>query len=207
MSIIATNEQKNITPAPAGTHVARCFSMVHIGTIPETIKGISKEMNKVRISWELSNEKKVFKEENGEQPFVLSKEFTLSMNEKANLRKFLESWRGQKFTEEQAASFDISVLIGKPCMVTVVHNISKASGKTYAEIAAVTSMPKGMDAPEQINPSFEFSVDNFDQQKFDSLPDFLKDKIKSSKEYKEMNHPNVVEIGNMPEDDGNSVPF
>jgi hypothetical protein len=47
---------------------------------------------------------------------VISKEFTLSMHEKSTLRQFLESWRGKAFTEKEALSFDVTALIGKPCL-------------------------------------------------------------------------------------------
>jgi hypothetical protein len=134
----------------------------------------------------------VFKEENGEQPYVLSKEFTLSMHEKSSLRATLEAWRGKGFTEDEAKSFDVTKLLGVPCMVNVIHKVSKA-GKTFADIKGVTPMPKGLQCPEAINEKFEFSVLEFDEAKFNTLPDFLKDKIKSSKEFKELQQPNNVD--------------
>ena len=194
MAIIATNSGSgnNFKPIPAGSYAARCYSMIHIGTNEETILGTVKRLNKVRITWELPTETKVFKEENGEQPYVLSKEFTLSMHEKANLRKFLQSWRGKTFTEKEAESFDISVLLGKPCLISVNHKQAK-NGNTYAEIAGVNLLPKGMECPPQINESQELTYSNFNQSLFDSLPDFLKDKITTSDEYKLMTNPNSHE--------------
>ena len=50
-------------------------------------------------------------------------------------------------------------------------------------------MPKGMECPKAINPVFVLSYDAFDEEKFTSLPDFIKDKIKSSDEYKAMIEP------------------
>jgi hypothetical protein len=194
MAIIATNSGSgtNFEPIPAGSYAARCYSMIHIGTNEETILGTVKRLNKVRITWELPTETKVFKEKNGEQPYVLSKEFTLSMHEKANLRKFLQSWRGKTFTEKEAESFDISVLLGKPCLISVNHKQAK-NGNTYAEIAGVNLLPKGMECPPQINESQELTYSNFNQSLFDSLPDFLKDKITTSDEYKLMTNPNSHE--------------
>lgn len=183
MAITATNESNSsYTPVAAGLYPARCYSMVHIGTVLGEFQGEQKLMNKVRVTWELPTEKKVFKEENGEQPYVISKEFTLSMHEKATLRKFLEGWRGKQFTEDEAKSFDVTVLLGKPCMISVIHKTSK-NGKTYAEINSVSAVPKGFAVPEQVNPSFEFNYDPFDEAKFNNLPDFLKEKMKASKEY------------------------
>jgi len=186
--IEASSNSSDFKPVDAGTYVARCYSMVHIGTIEQEYMGEIKEQNKIRISWELPTELKVFKEEKGEQPQSVSKEFTLSMHEKANLRKSLESWRGKGFSEEEAKKFDVTKLLGKPCMLSVIHKVSK-QGKTYAEISSVSTLPKGMTCPDQINPAFEFTFTPYDHEKFLSLPDWLRDKIKLSKEYRMMNEP------------------
>lgn len=185
MAIIATsNGSTNFEPIATGNYVARCYSMVHIGTIEENIMGTVKKLNKVRITWELPTELKVFKEENGEQPLVISKEFTLSLHEKSTLRAFLKNWRGKDFTEEEARAFDIEKLIGAPCMLNITHKPRKDGSGVYAEIGSVSTMPKGLVCPEQINDSFVFTYENFDEKKFNSLPDFLKNKMIGSEEYK-----------------------
>jgi len=192
--IKATNKGgSNYEPIAAGTYAARCYQMIHIGTAEENILGQVKKLNKVRITWELPTETKVFKEENGEQPHVISKEFTLSMNEKATLRKFLEGWRGKAFTEKEAESFDITVLLGKPCMLSIIHKQAK-NGNTYAEISSVSSVPKGMNVPDQINPSKELNYDKFDWELFETLPDFIKDKMKQTDEFKFMMQPHETSM-------------
>lgn len=104
------------------------------------------------------------------------------MHENATLRRDLESWRGKAFTEEQAESFDITTLLGIPCMLNVVHKTAK-SGNEYALIFSISRMPKKIECAPQINASFEFNFqEHFD--KFESLPDWLQDKIKLSDEYK-----------------------
>ncbi len=194
--INATNSGSgDYTPVEAGTYPARCYSMVHIGTCKENILGQEKWLNKVRITWELPTETKEFKPGDGEKPYSVSKEFTLSMNEKANLRKFLEGWRGKGFTEAEAKKFDITALLGKPCMLSVIHKTSK-QGRLYADISSVSAMPKGFECPAQINPSFEFSYDEFDEEKFNTLPDFLKDKMRQSVEYNKVVLPQSVHVGN-----------
>jgi hypothetical protein len=193
MAITATNQGGGTHPQiEPGNYVARCYQMIHIGTVTENILGENKTMNKVRIAWETPTETKVFVEEKGEQPFSVSKEFTLSLNEKANLRKFLAGWRGKDFTEQEAKAFDISALVGKPCMLNIIHKQSK-QGKTFAEISSVSSIPKGMDCPKQINKSFILSYDEWDDDKFNSLPDFIKDKMKQSAEYKQLKNPLIQE--------------
>lgn len=208
MSIIATNSGIKRELVPAGNYVARCYSMIHIGSIVENYQGKDNVLNKVNITWELPLEKRIFNEEIGEQPMVISKEYTLSMNEKANLRKDLESWRGKGFTEEEVKSFDVTVLLGKPCMINVIHKTS-SSGNEYAVISGITNLPKGMECPDQINKTFQFNFsDNFDIVTLDNFPDFLKEKIKRSEEYKSLINPeaiNVQEDSNEDSDDG--LPF
>lgn len=185
MAIIATsNGSTNFEPIATGNYPARCYSMVHIGTIEENIMGTLKKLNKVRITWELPTELKVFKEENGEQPCVISKEFTLSMHEKATLRSFLKNWRGKDFTDEEAKSFDIEKLISAPCMLNITHKTKKDGSGVYAEIGSISTMPKGFPCPEQIHPSFVWTYENFDQEKFNSLPEYLRNKMITSDEYR-----------------------
>lgn len=171
---------------PSGNHVARCYGMIHIGTVTEkNAMGELQTLNKVLIDWELPLEKAVFTEEKGEQPFVFSKDFTLSMNEKANLRKLISSWRGKALSDSEANDFDITKLVGKECMLNIVHKASKDGTKTYANLAGVTPLPKGLECPAQINPTRVLDYDNWNQEVFLSLPEWLANKISSSKEYNE----------------------
>lgn len=205
MPIIAENNGTNYTPIPAGNHIARCYEMIQIGTIVETT-GIyaGKESHKVRLTWETPNELHDFGK--GPQPFSISKEFTLSMNEKATLRKMLESWRGKAFTEDEAKRFDITKLLGVPCMVNVIHKKS-GTGKDYADISSISVMPKGIACPAQVNPSRLLSFDEWNETLFESLPDFIKNKIKSSKEFANLMHPNKVETPAHEFEDGSDLPF
>jgi len=41
---------------PAGSHVARCYSMIHIGTIETTYMDETKLQNKVRLTFEIPAE-------------------------------------------------------------------------------------------------------------------------------------------------------
>lgn len=176
------NFEKKIIPQ--GNHVARCYGIIEIGTVEEVVMGEKKQMHKIMIDWELPNETTVFKEENGEQPFVYSKDFTLSMNEKSNLRKMITAWTGKTLTDKEAENFDLTSLIGSACMLNIVHNKSKDGSKTYANLAGVTPLPKGFTCPEPYNKKRCLDFENWDQEVFMSLPTWLSDKICSSKEYK-----------------------
>ena len=186
MSIYAKSEGESKRELiPAGSHIARCYSMIHLGTITEQYKDEEKVQNKINVTFEVPGEMRVFNEDNGEQPMVIGKDYTLSMHEKSNLRKDLESWRGQSFTEAEAKNFDVTKLLGVPCMLSVIHKTSK-SGNDYAYIAGISGLPKNVTCPKQINPTFEFNYDDkFSTSFVEDLPEFLRDKIKSSVEYKD----------------------
>lgn len=209
MAILATTNSTPREPIPAGNYAARCYQMIQIGTVKEVINNEVKELNKVRIGWELPTETKVFKQENGEQPLVISEEYTLSMHEKSNLRKMLASWRGKDFSEEEAKGFDITKLLGKTCMVNIIHKASKTdASKIYEKIGSVSSVPKGLEIPPQINPTMVLQYDDFDYKLYDSLPDFIKDKIKGSTEFAALQQPNAVAMNHstaLPETD--DLPF
>jgi len=169
---------------PAGMHIARCYSMVHVGTVQWEYMGEVKHTDKIRITWELPKLTKVFKEENGEQPFVISKEYTLSMHEKSNLRQDLESWRGGAFSEQQADDFDITKLLGIPCTLNIIHKQAK-NGNMYNTIGSINPIMDGMDCPPQVNPSFEFNYDDkFDLNWLREQPEFIKVMIENTPEYK-----------------------
>jgi hypothetical protein len=82
---------------------------------------------------------------------------TLSLGEKAKLRKFLEKWRGQPFTHEELQGFDISKLVGQPCQALVTH--STKGEKTYANIDAILKWPAGTPKP-QATETLYFSLED-----------------------------------------------
>ena len=69
-------------------------------------------------------------------------------------------------------------------MLNITHKTKKDGSSVYAEIGSVSTMPKGYACPDAINPQFVFTYENFDQEKFNNLPDFLKNKMVNSDEYK-----------------------
>lgn len=190
MSIVAKNSGFTRELVPSGNYIARCYKMIEIGTVAEVVMGQTKTLHKVRVGWELPTETKVFDQSKGEQPLVIDQEYTLSMNEKSNLRKMLESWRGKAFTEKEAEAFDITKLLGAPCMLNIIHKQSK-TGNTYEQIAGVTAVPKGIPVPNQVNKNFVLSYDTFNKELFDNLPDFIKTKMQSSLEYAAMTNPHA----------------
>jgi len=167
---------------PAGIQLARSYSMIEIGTVEVEFKGEKKQQKKIRISWELPLKKKVFKEGEEPKPMSISREFTLSMYEKAALRKFLESWRGKVYTDKEAEKLDVTKLCGHPCMITVIHKENK-NGKAYAAVDGIAPVMEGMTCPDQINPTKILEYEAFDWDIFNALPEFLQNQIAMTPEY------------------------
>jgi hypothetical protein len=65
-----------------------------------------------------------------------------------------------------------------------------------------------MQCPPQVNKSFVLSYDRFDLTLFESLPDFIKDKMKLSAEYVAMQSPNAIHADKEPVSDiADDLPF
>jgi hypothetical protein len=208
MAIYAEKKEGEFQSVKPGTYMARCFRMIELGTIQEDYMGETKTLQKVMISWELPTEKAIFDQAKGEEPYAVSKTYTLSMNEKANLRKDLESWRGKGFSEDEASKFDLTALLGKSCLLSIIHKPSKSNpGRNYTVISSISPLVKGMECPAQINPTKVLSYDNFNWELYESLSDFTKDKIKSSIEFKMMQEPSQVRDQETGNDELNDMPF
>jgi hypothetical protein len=131
------------TPCPAGSYLARCVRLVDLGTQQTDYQGESKTAHKVLLGFEVLDTDT--RRDDGE-PFVLSKRYTLSLHEKAALRKELASWRGRDFTPEELKGFDLRNILGKECFISVVE--ATKGDRTYSNIASIMKPPKGMRAPE-----------------------------------------------------------
>jgi len=195
MGRTAKDSGGSFTPAPVGTHLARCIKIIDIGTQHGEWNGEPKVRNQIIIFWELPTEMLTLEGE--EKPFTISKFYTNSLHEKANLRHDLESWRGQAFTDGELNGFDLEKIVGQACLVTVIKNATK----DRTDVQTVTGIPKGMTCPPQVNPSFTFWLDDFSMEKFNSLSDGLKKLIAKSDEYKAMNGEAVVEENQTPEEE------
>jgi len=190
MPIKAPKKDIEFELAPPGNHVARLYQITNLGIIPTTYNGEEKRTARIRLSFELCDEMKRFEvEENGQKkevtkPFSVSKEYTLSMSPKSNMRPVVEGIVG-KMTDEAAYAFEIDSLIGRECLLNVVHQKSADGTKEFAAIASAGPLPKGMAAPTMFNEGKILDVMTMTLEEIDALPDYIKLKMKSSTEFYE----------------------
>ncbi len=198
----------NFTPPPTGSHVARCVSVIDLGTrIDFFDEAKQKKKRDVYFMFELPNEIHEFTKDGQtiQAPFTASKFYNASLNETANLRKDLESWRSRPFTAEELAGFDPKKVLGVPCMVTVMHKPKKKGG-INAVIANITPLPKGMTIPDAAHELVYFSLDDFSQESFNLVSEGLQKMIMGSDEYQAMSDfpETAAPAPAIPEDD---IPF
>lgn len=208
MASIPNPKDSTFTPPPDGPQAAACYRVIDLGTQDTTYKGATKRQRQVLITWELFCDEKM---EDG-RPFSIGKKYTWSMGEKANLRKDLEMWRGKAFAEadfDEKTGFQIESILDKPCLLTIVHE--EKSEKTYANVKAISRLPKGMTvgAPTNSAVFVWLTPDQFDKGQFDKLSDNLKAMIEKSPEYKAVTTGKPVEhaaqTSNLDPDD--EIPF
>lgn len=102
---------------------------------------------------------------------------------------------------------DWAAMIGKPCLVAVVQNKNKATGKVYNNVGGISPPIKGMDVPPLVNEGRVFTQDGECELSLDSLPEWIQTIIKEGLEYN--NAPGAI-IGNRdpnPVGDLEEVPF
>jgi len=198
MGLVAKNKGGDFELVPEGMHIARCYRVIDCGT--QYSEKWSNSSHKILIGWEFPEETM-----SDGRPFAVNKKYTCSLNKKASLRRDLESWRGKKFTDQEAEGFDVSKLLNAPCYINVVHE--KSGENTYANVAAITPLPRGITCPPAVNPLVILDLDpaKFDEKVFEGLSDNLKEQIRATPEHKN------IQLGGGAEDappyDDDSVPF
>lgn len=171
-----TQSKTEYKQVPAGSHVARVFQLIDLGTQTSTFKdddGNNKKIHKIIISFEVPNQKL----DDG-SPMTIGKEFSLTMGAKANLRKFIQDMLGIKLSDVEAKDFDLEKLIGETAIISVAHvPSSKDPSKKYANITGAMPLMDGMSIPDAVNKPLVFSIADFDKEVFDLLPEWVQKKI------------------------------
>lgn len=141
---LKNNHSSKFTPCPEYTGRAVCVDVTPLQNMPSTYG----DRDVFRLVFEVDERR-----DDGAPFCVWSKPFTPSLNEKANFRRFLRSWRGRDLTKQEEQEFDTETLIGRPAFLVITHTESN-NGETYANIAAIT--PHKESHGEPLIPSGKF---------------------------------------------------
>ena len=183
------------TPCPPGSYMARCVRLLDLGTVTTDYQGEAKTAHKCLLAFEVLDPET--RRDDG-APFVLSKRYTLSLHEKAALRKELASWRGRDFTPEELKGFDLRNILGQPCFVSVVETTK--GDRTYSNIASIMKAPKGMPVPESVEPLLYWSMSDTapNWEAFALLHPKLVEQIEQTPEFKRLTPPKRIAVTSQP---------
>ena len=140
---ISTGAYNDTSHGPSEMHPAEsvpmlCVDVIDLGKRPTSYQGEDKGLTPKCALVFQSTEKRT----DGSH-FLMSREFTISTGRKANLRAVLESWRGSKYPEDYP-DVPLHKMVGVWAMVSVIHEPARDGSRTYANLGAVTPIPKAL---------------------------------------------------------------
>lgn len=159
---------------PSGMHTAVCNMLVDAGLQPGSSR-YPQVKHRIYLRFETPDHRVEY-EHNGQKiegPLTIGLWYVASMNAKSILRQHLEGWRGRRFTDEEAAAFDIESVLGKPCTLMVTE--AEQGGRVYSNIKAIGPAPKGL-ALKAENPLLLY-VPGSPRSAYEKLPDWMRKRI------------------------------
>ena len=139
--------------------IAILYGVIGIGTHKVSMYQ-STEMTEKRqmiFLFELTEDMMKIKEE--EMPMTVINKVTRSMDERANLYKFIKNWRGTKFIENNEYIVWENLLKGAG-MMTLINRKAKTSNKVYTNIENFTKIQKGVPLPDSMfHQAFFFDIE------------------------------------------------
>lgn len=213
MEMMLKDTGTGFKPAPAGTHLARCFKIVELGVQRVTFQNQTKELPKLQIYFELfgdDDDGNPLTSDDG-APLTISRRFTASLSPKSNLRPLLESWRGRPFSPQELQGFSLRNLLGKFAMVSVVHET--VDTKTFANLIGLSGVPSAMrkSLPAGHHPEQYFMIADPDMAMFAGFHEKLQTTIRAALNWKEPEaKKDTGGIEDMPADpmeDDSDIPF
>jgi len=160
-----------------GTYPARIVQIIRLGDQrifhyqtgkPELNKrGEQKILPKLWVTFELPTE--TIEIDGEDKPRWISKEYTESTHETAAFYSVVMA------ADKNAP--DLESLLGKAVMVTIG---TTSGGKD--KVTQVAPLMKGVKVDDLANPTLYYDIDDHDQDVYEKLPEFLRDKIDASEQ-------------------------
>ena len=175
-----------IPPMEPGTYMGVCIGVVDIGEQTSTFG--TKTDTKDRILFVIEFPSETIEIDGERKPRQLSKEVTKTNSEKGTLKALISAWTGKTYTEEELIEFELFDLLGQPCMVTV----SLSANGNYSNISNIVQFPKGFPAPKTETQPYTFDMDDWNDEQFGALPEWIQNKIKKSTQYQKEHAPDTT---------------
>ena len=175
-------------PVPPGTHLARCYRVIDLGTQTLTSPTGAVRRPGIMVQFELHGEdgnSHPLATDSGE-PLTVSKSYALSLSENAALRQDLTAWRGRAFTPAELRGFVLKNILGEWAMLTVARAAGGTS-QAHSEITGIAGAPEALSQaglPPGHHEPVQFTISQADLDVFETFPKAVKKRIQGSPEWK-----------------------
>jgi hypothetical protein len=166
-------DRSDYQPLPEGTHRAVCSALIDLG-LQNAFDAVKAQLL-LRFEFPDNRVSRVVNGAQVDEPMVKWQFYTNSLNKKANLRRDLEGWRDRGFTKEELAGFDVRIIVGHACQISIIHDHSGDQVKDK-----IRTIGKIMGNAERPLPELEvikYSKEEGEIGQWDILPDWVKEKI------------------------------
>ncbi len=181
---VKNRARPKLPPVEPGVYIAVCVYSIDLGEQLCEYKDKTKSYNnQVRLGFELIGE--TVEIDGKQEPRVLSRTLNFTQSKNGGLRKFVQSWLGKTFTDDEFRELDTNDLVGTPAQLSVVLN---ESGE-YANIDTIMQLPRGMAAPSPASALIRYDMEPWDDDAFAALPDWAQEMIKKSTQYQKLHVP------------------
>lgn len=181
MSMIAKDGGGMSIPAlEDGVYIAVCNGIIDIGI--QNNEQFANKSRKMMIQWQLPGH--TLEIDGQELPRRIQKQYGFSLNSKSNLRKDLEAWRGQAFTDEELKGFDLTNILNIPCQLQII-NKERAGKSSYNDIAGIMALPKG-NKVDKLEDKYLLMLDLEDQNTFEyysKIPKWIQERISKAENF------------------------
>lgn len=180
---VAKDNGSDFEHPPEGLTRGTCIKIIDMGTTENEM--YNNTQHQVMFTWEMPDELM----EDG-QPFIISKFYTVSLHEKAHLRKDIESWFSKTLPDEVVKNgLPLDKFLSRHCMLNVIKQ--EKNNRTKSIVSAITPLPKAMERPQIHNEPCIFyffedengNTEMYHPEVFQNLSDKMKAKIMKSEEY------------------------
>ena len=193
-------DAKPATDKVTGCHVGVISKMVDLGTQEVTYDGDTKYQHKINVGFQLQGVRREGEGDDGKAynvPSMYYKKYTLSMDSRSALRKFITAVKGS-MTDEEASEFDILGLVG----LNVMLNLGLSDNGKYVNLLSAMPAPG---EPAAVEGAAVVYCINDGPQLPEGLADWEIEVIKTSPEYLALYPADRISDADVPQD--NVPPF
>ena len=121
--MIVKDNAKDFEKFPTGLQPAICCGVHDLGVQPGFQGALT---HKCVLIFEMA-ERRTEGDFAGKR-FIVTQTYSASLNEKSNLSKDLESWRGRKFTAAEREGFDLDTVVSVNATLNMIEKTKKSGG-------------------------------------------------------------------------------